>query len=416
MPISVLPNAGLPERRRRHDALRPRRPSSSPSTTRRFVAGARRRHRRRLLRHHAGAPRQRRRGGARPRAGRAARPSYEPASPSIYSPVALEQDAQLPDHRRAHQRQRLQGVPRGDARGRLGHVRRRWPREQIREGAHVLDVCVDYVGRDGTADMDEIARRFATQASVPLVLDSHRAAGDGGRPAAHRRPGHPQLGQPRGRRAARQPLRPGLDAGREYGAAVICLLIDEGGQARDVEWKLEVGAPHPRHRRRALRPRAPATCSSTPSTFPLSTGDEDLRGDAHRHDRGHPADQGRAPRRVHDARRCPTSASASTRRPATSSTRVFLHECVQAGLDSAIVHAGKIVPAQPDPRGAAAGLPRPDLRPARSRRGLRPAARQLLEVFADVQAATGGREGGPHRLAGRAAPAPAASSTATATA
>ena len=44
--------------------------------------------------------------------------------------------------------------------------------EQIREGAHVLDVCVDYVGRDGAADMDEIARRFATQASVPLVLDS----------------------------------------------------------------------------------------------------------------------------------------------------------------------------------------------------------------------------------------------------
>ena len=44
--------------------------------------------------------------------------------------------------------------------------------DQIREGAHVLDVCVDYVGRDGTADMDEVARRFATQASVPLVLDS----------------------------------------------------------------------------------------------------------------------------------------------------------------------------------------------------------------------------------------------------
>ena len=36
----------------------------------------------------------------------------------------------------------------------------------------MLDVCVDYVGRDGAADMDEIARRFATQASVPLVIDS----------------------------------------------------------------------------------------------------------------------------------------------------------------------------------------------------------------------------------------------------
>jgi 5-methyltetrahydrofolate--homocysteine methyltransferase len=38
-------------------------------------------------------------------------------------------------------------------------------KEQVKDGAHVLDVCVDYVGRDGTADMDEIASRFATQAT-----------------------------------------------------------------------------------------------------------------------------------------------------------------------------------------------------------------------------------------------------------
>ena len=44
--------------------------------------------------------------------------------------------------------------------------------EQEREGVHVLDVCVDYVGHDGAVDMDEIASRFATQASVPLVFDS----------------------------------------------------------------------------------------------------------------------------------------------------------------------------------------------------------------------------------------------------
>src|SRR5438045_7985165 len=45
-------------------------------------------------------------------------------------------------------------------------------REQEKEGAHVLDVCVDYVGRNGAIDMDEVASRFATQATVPLVLDS----------------------------------------------------------------------------------------------------------------------------------------------------------------------------------------------------------------------------------------------------
>ena len=45
-------------------------------------------------------------------------------------------------------------------------------KDQVREGAHVLDVCVDYVGRDGTNDMDELAKLLATQSSVPLVLDS----------------------------------------------------------------------------------------------------------------------------------------------------------------------------------------------------------------------------------------------------
>ena len=45
-------------------------------------------------------------------------------------------------------------------------------REQVKEGAHVLDVCVDYVGRDGAVDMHEIASRFATQAALPLVFDS----------------------------------------------------------------------------------------------------------------------------------------------------------------------------------------------------------------------------------------------------
>ena len=45
-------------------------------------------------------------------------------------------------------------------------------RDQIREGAHMLDLCVDYVGRDGVADMEELAGRFATASTLPIVLDS----------------------------------------------------------------------------------------------------------------------------------------------------------------------------------------------------------------------------------------------------
>src|SRR6202040_78908 len=40
------------------------------------------------------------------------------------------------------------------------------------DGAHLLDVCVDYVGRDGAADMRAVVSRLATAATLPLVLDS----------------------------------------------------------------------------------------------------------------------------------------------------------------------------------------------------------------------------------------------------
>ena len=64
---------------------------------------------------------------------------------------------------------------------------------------------------------------------------------------------------------------------------------------------------------------------------------------------------------------CPTSRSASTRPRGSCSTRCSSHECVKAGLDSAIVHASKILPIARHPRGAAPGRPRPGLRPARAR-------------------------------------------------
>ena len=108
--------------------------------------------------------------------------------------------------------------------------------EQIREGAHVLDVCVDYVGRDGVIDMDEIASRFATKASVPLVLDSTEPqvmeAGlmhIGGRAILNS--ANLEDGEEPGSRLDRV-----FSLAREYGCAVVCLLIDEKGQ--------EIGRAH----------------------------------------------------------------------------------------------------------------------------------------------------------------------------
>src|SRR5208283_1564570 len=48
-------------------------------------------------------------------------------------------------------------------------------RDQVAEGSHLIDVCVDYTGADGVADMEEVASRLATQSTVPLVIDSTEA-------------------------------------------------------------------------------------------------------------------------------------------------------------------------------------------------------------------------------------------------
>jgi 5-methyltetrahydrofolate--homocysteine methyltransferase len=251
--------------------------------------------------------------------------------------------------------------------------------EQIREGAHVLDVCVDYVGRDGAIDMDEIASRFATQASVPLVLDSTEPqvleAGlmhIGGRAILNS--ANLEDGEEVGCRMDRV-----FSLAREYGCAVICLLIDEKGQARDVEWKLEIA--HRIHRIAVDRYGLSASDLIFDAlTFPLSTGDDDLRLDAK-----HTID---AIKRIKDEiPGCFTTLGVSnvsfglkpSSRHALNS--VFLHECVQAGLDSAIVHAGKIVPLSRMPEEHKQVCL--DLIYDRRTKDYDP-LKKLLEIFADV--------------------------------
>jgi 5-methyltetrahydrofolate--homocysteine methyltransferase len=98
-------------------------------------------------------------------------PEFEPSASSIYSAVPFHQDASfliIGERTNAN----------GSKKFREAMLEADWDlcvqmaKDQVKEGAHVLDVCVDYVGRDGALDMDEIAQRFATQSSAPLVLDS----------------------------------------------------------------------------------------------------------------------------------------------------------------------------------------------------------------------------------------------------
>src|SRR6266540_5903661 len=113
-------------------------------------------------------------------------------------------------------------------------------RAQIRDGAHLLDLCVDYVARDGVADMMEIAGRLATASTLPIVLDSTepavlQAGLDmlGGRCALNSV--NFEDGEEPGSRFARI-----AGLAQEYGAAVVALTIDEEGQARTAAKKVAI--------------------------------------------------------------------------------------------------------------------------------------------------------------------------------
>ncbi len=306
-------------------------------------------------------------------------PAVEPSVSSIYSPVPIEQELSF-----------LIIGERTNANGskafRDAMLNSDWDNclkmanEQVREGAHVLDVCVDYVGRDGAVDMDEIAKRFATQVSAPLVIDSTETPvleaalqHVGGRAilnSANLEDG--ELPDSRFDRV--------MNLARDFGAAVICLLIDERGQARDVEWKLEVA-----HRIHDIAVERYGLSASDlifdALTFPLSTGDEDLRKDA--------MYTMEAIRRIkaeipgaHTTLGL-SNVSFGLNPPARHALNsVFLHECVQAGLDSAIVHAGKIIPLNRLPEDQREVCL--DLIYDRRTDTYDP-LQQLLEVFADVK-------------------------------
>ncbi|WP_280511155.1 methionine synthase [Nocardia farcinica] len=268
-------------------------------------------------------------------------PEPEPAVSSMYTSVPFAQDASV-----------LMIGERTNANGskafREAMLAEDWQKcldiakDQTRDGAHMLDLCVDYVGRDGTRDMTELASRLATSSTLPIMLDSTEPAvlqagleHLGGRCAVNSVNYEDGAG-PQSR--FQQIMR--LVA--EHGAAVVALTIDEEGQARTAEKKVEI----------AERLIADITGNwgldesdiiIDTLTFTLGTGQEESRRD------GLETIQAiRELKRRHP--RVQTTLGLSNisfgLNPAARQVlnSVFMHECVQAGLDSAIVHASKILP------------------------------------------------------------------------
>ncbi|MFD9905311.1 methionine synthase [Streptomyces sp. NPDC059063] len=268
-------------------------------------------------------------------------PRPEPGAASLYQTVPFRQDTSylaIGERTNAN----------GSKKFREAMLEARWDdcvemaRDQIREGAHMLDLCVDYVGRDGVADMEELAGRFATASTLPIVLDSTEVdviqAGLeklGGR-AVINSVNYEDGDGPESRFAKVTRL------AQEHGAALIALTIDEEGQARTPEKKVEIAE--------RLIDDLTGNWGIHESdilidtlTFTICTGQEESRGDGiatieaiRELKRRHPDVQ--------------TTLGLSNisfgLNPAARIllNSVFLDECVKAGLDSAIVHASKILP------------------------------------------------------------------------
>jgi 5-methyltetrahydrofolate--homocysteine methyltransferase len=215
-------------------------------------------------------------------------------------------------------------------------------RDQIRDGAHMLDLSVDYVGRDGVADMSKLAHLFSTASTLPIVLDSTEPlvleAGLkqlGGRSVIN----SVNFEDGEGSNSRFSKIMPLV---KEHGAAVIALTIDEDGQARDKEWKLRVAT--------RLIEKLTGEWGMNQGdiiidmlTFPIATGQEETRRDG--------------------IETLSAIAELKEKFPDVQTTlgvsnisfglnpaarivlnSVFLAEAVKNGLDSAIVHPSKIMP------------------------------------------------------------------------
>ncbi|MGH9169333.1 MAG: methionine synthase [Acidimicrobiales bacterium] len=269
------------------------------------------------------------------------RPVSEPGAASLYSTVTFDQDLSflvIGERTNANGSKKFrEAMLAGDWETTVAMAK-----DQVREGAHMIDVCVDYTGANGVKDMTEVASRFAGQSTIPLVIDSTEPAvveaalqWIGGRPVLNSV--NLEDGDAPGTRLDRF-----LTLAKEYGAAVICTCIDTEGQARTADWKFRAA--------KAIHDLAVERYGLSPKdllfdalALPLSTGMEESRRDGIETIEGIKRIKAELPGvyTVLGLSNVSFGLSPAARQVLNS---VFLHECTEAGLDAAIVHAGKILP------------------------------------------------------------------------
>ena len=222
----------------------------------------------------------------------------------------------------------------GDLDGMVGMAR-----DQAAEGAHVLDVCVAYVGRDEARDMADFIQRLNSQISIPIMIDSTEV--NAIRTALELITGRAivnSINLEDGEAKAIEIIK----LCKEFGAGLVCLTIDENGMAKTAQQKLAVA-----QRIHDLAVRQYGMRESDlffdALTFTLGSGDEEFRKSAMATLEG-----------IRLIKKAFPAASTSLGvsnvsfglKPAVRHllNSVFLHMAIEAGLDAAILHAGRIQP------------------------------------------------------------------------
>ena len=211
-------------------------------------------------------------------------------------------------------------------------------KSQEKEGAHILDVNVDFVGRDGVADMHELASRLATAVKIPLMFDSTEWEK---MEAGLEHAGGKSLLNSTNYEDGEERFLKVLDLAKRYGAGVVVGLIDEEGMARSFDAKVKIA-------RRAYKQAVeygiePHDIFFDPLALPISTGIEE--------DRRNAVETIDAIRQIREEMPeaniiLGVSNISFGLNPAARVVlnSVFLHDCVDAGMNSAIVNASKILP------------------------------------------------------------------------
>src|SRR6267378_2152237 len=212
-------------------------------------------------------------------------------------------------------------------------------KEQEREGAHILDVNVDFVGRNGEADMHELASRLVTSIKLPLMFDStewekmeaglQHAGGKSILNSTNYEDGEPRFAKV-------------IDLAKRYGASVVIGTIDEEGMARTADGKFKIA-------KRAYEQATdelglPASdIFFDPLALPISTGIQEDRRNALETIEGIKRIKAELPGcfTILGVSNISFGLNPSSRVVLNS---VFLHDAVEAGLDAAIVNASKIEP------------------------------------------------------------------------